>query len=67
MACPYCGSGDWEQHGGAIKFKEELNGIWAYYASECRDCGRTFVTRNWCKTDCYDYECMTEEEYQESE
>lgn len=67
MACPYCGSGDWERHNGAFKFEEVICGIWAYYTSECHACDKVFVTKEWFTTEDYDYECMTMEEWHESE
>lgn len=67
MACPYCGSGEWERHNGAFKFEELSNGIWAYYTSECYECGKEFVTKEWCKKEDYEYECMTMEEWYRSD
>lgn len=67
MPCPYCNSADWVRHNGAIRFDEHPRGFWAYFTSECLDCGKEFVTKEWYQTDEYTYECMTEEEYERSE
>lgn len=67
MPCPYCNSWNWERHHRAFKMEEESEGIWAYYPCECLKCGKEFVTRQWFERDGDIYECMTEEEYRESE
>ena len=68
MWCPYCGEGH-VGFGRSFSYGIECGGMgFAMFVSECDDCGKTVFIKapfEFLDEDCC--ECMTEEEYQESE
>lgn len=63
MACPYCGSGDWEVLPTMLGTKVEKNGAGITFLCECRECGRMFATEEWYRlTDFYTCRELTKEE-----
>lgn len=62
MACPYCGSGDWEEVDTIDMREDGCNYVAVYRNCNCLDCGREFVSKTWFKND-DTYECMTVQDW----
>lgn len=63
MACPYCGSGNWNL-GEVKKMTHDEDWVLVDYKSTCEDCGKEFITR-WVYKETDYYEGMTMEEYKD--
>lgn len=67
IRCLCCNTWDCDYDENALMFKEEKDGIWAYYMAWCHTCNLAFVYKKWFEHLDHYHECVSTREFEKEE